>query len=226
MWKTKYLKFSSVLLLLGLLGFLTVLMITITLEYFPIRTDIAFLKIKQWVFRNYQSGISNFWFTAFYVHVITSSFCLLAGFTQFFRRTIVKGLHRKLGIFYMVVVLGFAAPSGLIMSFFANGGAISVAAFMTLSLLWIFTTAMAWRTAKQKNFAQHGAWVILSYSLTLSALTLRAWKWGLVNLTDLDLRPMDLYRVVAWLGWVPNFLVALILVKMKTHFSLIKSMRL
>ncbi|WP_425562939.1 DUF2306 domain-containing protein [Mucilaginibacter gynuensis] len=45
-----------------------------------------------------------------------------------------------------------------------------------------------------------------SYALTLSAISLRLWKWGLVLL--LQPRPMDVYRVVAWLGWTGNLLVA------------------
>lgn len=44
-----------------------------------------------------------------------------------------------------------------------------------------------------------------SYALTLSAITLRAWKYAVVFL--FEPRPMDLYRVVAWLGFVPNVLL-------------------
>jgi hypothetical protein len=223
MWKTNYLKHTSVVLLILLLGFFTVLMMNISIQYFPVQKDVAFLKIKQWVFRNYESNISVVWFVAFYIHVITASFCLLAGFTQFFRRFLNTGLHRKLGIFYVLVVLVFAAPSGLIMSFFANGGPLSIAAFLMLSVLWIFSTGMALIAAKKKNFSKHGAWMLISYALTLSALTLRAWKWGIVNLTDIELKPMDLYRIVAWLGWVPNFILALILIRLKVHLRLLNS---
>ena len=48
--------------------------------------------------------------------------------------------------------------------------------------------------------------MIRSYALTLSALTLRAWKWSINN--SVELPPMDVYRTVAWLGWVPNILFA------------------
>lgn len=222
MWKTNYLKHTSIVLLIVLLGFFTVLMINISIQYFPVQKDVAFLKIKQWVFRNYESTISQGWFVAFYIHVITAAFSLLAGFTQFFRRFLNTGLHRKLGIFYVLVVLVFAAPSGLIMSFFANGGPLSITAFLLLSVLWIYSTGMALIDAKKKKYSRHGAWMMISYALTLSALTLRAWKWGIVNLTDFDLKPMDLYRIVAWLGWVPNFIIALILIRFKVHDRLLK----
>jgi hypothetical protein len=48
--------------------------------------------------------------------------------------------------------------------------------------------------------------MVRSYALTLSALTLRAWKLGLV--LAFHPKPMDLYMIVAWLGWVPNLLLA------------------
>jgi hypothetical protein len=129
-------------------------MVKLTLEYFPINSNVAFLRIKQWVFRTYSTPVSNFWYTAFYIHVITSTFCLLAGFTQFFKSLIFTKWHRFFGKFYIIVVLGLAAPSGLIMSFFANGGITSIVAFVTLSVLWIFSTIMALVTVKQKKVCE------------------------------------------------------------------------
>jgi uncharacterized membrane protein len=225
MWKTNYLKQITIGFFLILLVYFSVLMLAISAQYFPVRKDVAFLKIKQWVFRTYEPGVSTFWFVAFYTHVITACFCLLAGFTQFFRRIIRTKWHRILGWIYVVTVLCFAGPSGLIMSFFANGGAFSKTAFLLLSVLWIFSTAMALLKAKQKKFTGHGAWMLISYALTLSALTLRAWKWGIVNLTDMHLNPMDLYRIIAWLGWVPNLIVALVLIRFKAHRKLLNPTR-
>lgn len=49
-----------------------------------------------------------------------------------------------------------------------------------------------------------------SYALTLSAITLRFWKWLFVWL--FQPRPMDVYHVVSWLGWVGNLLIAEILI--------------
>jgi hypothetical protein len=45
----------------------------------------------------------------------------------------------------------------------------------------------------------------------LSALTLRAWKYGITN--SIALPPMDVYRVVAWLGWVGNLIVAEVIIR-------------
>jgi hypothetical protein len=211
------------IILIGLLLFFVVLMISLSLEYFPISSNVAFLRIKQWIFREYSTPLSNFWYTAFYIHVITSTFCLLAGFTQFFKPLFFTKWHRFFGKFYVIVVLGLAAPSGLIMSFFANGGISSIVAFVTLSVLWIFSTIKAIVTVKQKQYFKHAAWMMISYALALSALTLRAWKWVFTNLYEIDLNPIELYRLVAWLGWIPNLLIALILIYFGFNKKIINS---
>lgn len=208
----KSLKIIGQLLLLGILAFLSFLMLKITLTYFPVSTKVGFLRIKQWMFREYPASISKFWFTAFYIHVITSMIVLLAGFTQFSKRLYKYKIHRKMGKLYVLIVVFLSGPTGLIMGYFANGGIYSQVAFMLLSVLWMLATFLAFRYAVLRSFDKHKYWMIISFSLTLSALTLRAWKYLFTAMYDLEMRPMDLYRAVAWLGWVPNLLVALIIV--------------
>src|SRR5690606_23443496 len=106
---------------------------------------------------------------------------------------------------------GLSAPSGLIMGYYANGGVISQTAFIILSILWIYTTLMAYRAVRNKDFDRHTKFMIRSYALTLSALTLRLWKPGIARIFEIP--PMDLYRLVAWLGWVPNLILAEILIR-------------
>ncbi|HAP61483.1 MAG TPA: hypothetical protein DCR93_18955 [Cytophagales bacterium] len=187
--------------LLGLLAFFTVLMVRITLPYLAFEDHVAFLRIKQWVIEN------QFWKGAFYTHVLTSCFCLLAGFTHFNRPLLSKvpQAHRSLGYLYIITILLFAAPSGLIMGWYANGGWTSQTAFILLSLLWWWFTFQAFRLARLGNFSAHRRMMVRSYALTLSAVTLRAWKF--VIAATLRPHPMDMYMVVAWLGWVPNLLV-------------------
>lgn len=188
--------------LLLLLAFFFVLMAQITLQYIPLRTDAAFLQIKQ----DYIHITP--WLIAFFVHVFTSMFALVAGFTQFSgniqRR--YKTIHRTVGKCYVVVVLFVSGPASLIMALLANGGIPSRIAFTSLSLLWMYSTAKAWLTARAGQFTLHRNWMFRSYALTLSAITLRAWKWLLIAL--FHLRPLDTYMMVAWMGFVPNLLVA------------------
>jgi uncharacterized membrane protein len=188
--------------LLVLLSFFFVLMTRITLQYIPIRTDAAFLQIKQEYIH------ITPWLIAFYIHVFTSIFVLAAGFTQFSGRIKrrYKRVHRAVGKGYILIVLFVTGPASFIMALLANGGFPARIAFTSLSLLWMYTTAKAWQTVRAKQYALHRNWMYRSYALTLSAVTLRGWKWLLIAL--FHLHPLDAYRIVAWLGFVPNLLVA------------------
>ena len=190
------------LVLFSVLLFFTILMVRIAIPYFSLSTDVGFLRIKQWVIEN------DVWRFAFFVHVFTSCFLLLAGFTQFhnpfkqkWRRT-----HRIAGKSYVLIILTLSGPAGFVMGLYANGGLSSQVAFVLLSLLWIYFTAMAYVSIRRKQFVAHGNFMIRSYALTLSALTLRAWKVLLVFF--FQPHPMDVYMIVAWLGFIPNLIVA------------------
>ncbi len=193
---------ASKLIPLLLLGFFIWLMARITVEYLPYNTDVGFLRIKQ----DYIDIVH--WRTAFFVHVYASIFVLFAGFTQFSEhiRDFYPKVHRSLGYLYAVDVVLVTGPAGLLMGFYANGGLTSKFAFVTLACLWVFCTVMAVVKARKGDFVSHRNYMIRSFALTLSAITLRAWKFSFNNLFELP--PMDVYRAVAWLGWVPNLLVA------------------
>jgi uncharacterized membrane protein len=197
---------NAVLLLM--LAFFTWLMAAITIDYIPYNTDVGFLRIKQ------QYIHIDEWRIAFFIHVYASIWVLLAGFTQFSKRIQRNNptLHRAMGYIYVTDVLLITGPAGLLMGFYANGGLLSRIAFVLLAVLWIYFTAMALVKARQKDFKAHRNYMIRSYALTLSALTLRAWKYLITNAYHIDpnwvFPPMDVYRVVAWLGWVVNLLFA------------------
>ncbi len=203
-------------LMLMALAFFTFLMARITVEYIPYDTDIGFLRIKQ----DYID--IDHWRIAFFVHVYASMWALLAGFTQFSShiQSFYPRVHRALGYVYVTNVLLITGPSSLVMGLYANGGMTSKIAFVTLAIGWIAFTAVALIKAKNGDFESHRNFMIRSYALTLSALTLRAWKWSITN-TVADLPPMDVYRSVAWLGWVPNLIAAELLIR---RYYLIKKL--
>ena len=177
-------------------------MVNITLQYIPYDTDIAFLKIKQDVID------VPFYKIAFFAHVYTAIFVLLAGFTQFSAklRKNYPDMHRKSGWLYAAIVVLFASPSGFYMGIFANGGVYSQISFCLLAILWFYFTLIAVIKIKQCDIVAHRAFMIRSFALALSAITLRLWKYLII--LSFDARPMDAYRIVAWLGWVPNLLLA------------------
>lgn len=191
------------------LAFFTWLMAGITINYIPYNTDVGFLRIKQ-----HYIDVDH-WRIAFFIHVYASLWVLLAGFTQFSQwiQRHNRRLHRTMGYIYVTNVLLITGPAGLLMGFYANGGISSRIAFVMLATLWIFFTAMALIKARKKDFKAHRHYMIRSYALTISALTLRAWKFLITN--NFELPPMDVYRSVAWLGWVPNILFAEWLIRKK-----------
>jgi hypothetical protein len=191
-----------VLFLLAALAYFSFLMLRIIRAYIPMHSDTAFLQLKQ----DY-IDITE-WRIAFYIHVFTSMLVLLAGFTQFsnwFHKK-YKSLHKKLGYVYVINILFVTGPASLLMGFYANGGLSSCIGFVLLAVLWILFTAIAVYKAIKKDFNAHRIFMIRSFALTLSAITLRIWKVLIAIATDIP--PMDRYRIIAWLGWGLNLLIA------------------
>lgn len=177
-------------------------MLEITLKYIPISPVSGFLNIKQTEVNQVSAYLP-----VFYVHVFTSIFALLSGFTQFNNQILKtnKQLHRKIGSLYVAIILLFAAPSGLFIGYYANGGLYSKISFIILSVLWFWFTFKAYTSIKNKAFLNHQKFMYRSFALTFSAITLRFWKVILVYL--FHPAPMDTYQIIAWLGWIPNLIV-------------------
>ena len=191
------------------LFFFCLLLLRITFQYFPLKTNVGFIRTKQRFFEDLV------WKYAFFTHVYVSVLSLIAGLSQFSKtiQTKYKTLHRIFGYGYVLVILFLAAPSGFIISLYANGGWIAQSSFALLAILWWFTTYYALVEAKNKNWKKHEYWMLRSYALTLSAVTLRSWKVILVPITEAS--PMELYRIVAWLSWTLNLCVAEIIIYLK-----------
>jgi len=192
--------------ILVLYSIFCVLMLQITLQYFPINFDVAFLRIKQ------QYIHLGYYKLAFYVHVTFSIFSLLAGFTQFYKKIKIEypKIHKCVGWIYIISILLFAAPSGLVIGYFANGGFWSQLAFCILAILWFIFTLKAFIYIKKGDYRRHQVFMVRSFALTLSAITLRFCKYLIVLF--FQPRPMDVYQIVAWLGWVLNLLIAEIII--------------
>jgi Predicted membrane protein (DUF2306) len=204
--KINYLRL--VWLLLFSLFFL--LMLQITLRYIPFNNEVAFLQIKQTEVENVKSYLP-----IFYLHVYSSIFVLIAGFTQFNKRLTFNNstLHRTIGYLYAFTVLCFSAPSGIYIAFYANGGITAKIAFLTLGILWFGFTLKAILLAKQGKIVEHQNYMLRSFALASSAISLRFWKVILVYL--FHPAPMDVYQLVAWLGWIPNLLIIERIIKNK-----------
>lgn len=200
--------FIKTVLIIGF-GYFFYLMLKITLEYVPLKSDVSFLMIKQT-----EVGEQPEYLYFFYTHVYTSIFVLLAGFLALLRKDFwIKNFHRNAGKVYVFMIFLFAAPSGIYMGIFANGGIFAKSSFIILGCLWWFTTFKAYQLARQKRFKEHKQWMWRSFALSVSALTLRIWKVIIVYLFHPN--PMDVYEIIAWLGWVPNIILIEYLIRKK-----------
>ncbi|MDI9364998.1 MAG: DUF2306 domain-containing protein [Flavobacterium sp.] len=189
--------------LLTIFSWFFYLMIRLTLQYVPFSSEVAFLLIKQT-----EVQTVKWYLPIFFVHVYSAIFVLIAGFTQF-SATILKtnkSLHRNAGKLYAIVVLVFAAPSGIFMGCFANGAWHSKVSFIVLGIIWWLFTGKAMLAIWQRQFILHEKMMVRSFALALSAITLRAWK--VIIVYSFGTAPMDTYQIIAWLGWIPNLLIA------------------
>ena len=188
-------------------------MLRIIIGYTSFRDDVQFLLFKQDYIHN------PVWKAAFYIHVFSAIVSLLAGFTQFsddfFRKH--RKLHRYFGHIYVWNILVINVPAGMVLAVYANGLLPGRIAFVLLDSIWFIFTYKALMSAYRKDFVAHKNYMIRSYALTFSAITLRTWKTILSNSFDID--PIELYMIDAWMGFVPNLLVAEWIIRFKKQKS-------
>lgn len=184
------------------------LLIVLTLPYLAFGRTTDFLATKQLVYH------IDWWRYAFYIHIFSSPVIILSGMFQFSRKLLYgfSKIHRTLGKIYVLFVLFVSGPSALVMGFYANGTLLTKISFVLLSVLWIVFTLKAWTAVRRRDFNTHGNWMLRSYALTLSAVTLRFYAY-LIDVFQLDIAPVQAYELLAWASWVPNLLLAELLVR-------------
>jgi uncharacterized membrane protein len=185
-----------------LLSIATFLMLKGIIRYYPMQDHIGFLQFKQAYIHIW------YWKIAFYTHVFSIISALLAGFTQFSAFILKKhrNIHRAIGKIYIYDVLFINFPATMIMAIYANGLLPAKTAFVILDCLWFWFTFKAVTEVKRGNIIAHKQYMMRSYALTLSAITLRSWKIIISGVVYID--PLHLYMIDAWMGFVPNLLFA------------------
>ena len=178
------------------------LMLTKTLPYYTFEKGIHFLTTK-----SDETNDNPMFRVGFYVHITTSLLVLVAGLLQFlpWLARCGPGLHRRLGKFYIIGILALAAPSGLILARFANGGLAAQVGFTLQCLVWWLCTWRAYRAARQRQWSLHVDWMLRSYAVTLAALALRGESYMMYYV--FETKPIETYLTVTWLSWVGNLVL-------------------
>ncbi len=150
---------------------------------------------------------------AFYGHIIFGGLALLSGWSQFSKKLRAKKLqlHRSLGKFYVISVLA-SGLCGIYLGIYATGGIIPSVGFISLGVVWLFTTIRAYVAVRNKDMSLHQGMMIYSYAACFAAVTLRIW---LPFLTIVFGEFLLAYKIVAWLCWVPNMVFAHLWVRKK-----------
>lgn len=178
--------------------------------YFLIDRQFGLLSSKPFELLN-----DNLWNIAFYGHITFGGLALLIGWLQFSNKLRIKntGLHRRIGKTYVMSVF-ISGVCGLFIALYATGGIISILGFFLLGLIWLTTTILSFKAVKKGNVALHEKLMIFSYAACFAAVTLRVW---LPLLTFAMGEFNSAYRIVAWLCWVPNIIVAYFIVRNKRN---------
>lgn len=151
------------------------------------------------------------WNAAFYTHIISGGIALLIGWIQFsekFRERNIKA-HRTIGKIYVSTVV-LSAIAGIHIGFYATGGVVSALGFISLGLIWFYTTVKGYVYIRRGEVVMHEKMMIFSYAATFAAVTLRIWL-PLLTLIAGDF--IVAYTIVAWLCWVPNIVVGYVLTR-------------
>ncbi|MGW9687174.1 DUF2306 domain-containing protein [Flagellimonas sp. 2504JD1-5] len=178
------------------------------LMYLFVGTDFGLLQSK-----TPELLASQTWNIAFYGHISFGGLALLTGWSQFSKKIRAKnlGLHRNLGKIYVIAAL-ISGICSIYIGFFATGGIVSAAGFISLGIIWLYTTLKAYGAIRSKDLQLHQGMMIYSYAACFAAVTLRIW---LPLLTMAFGEFLIAYKIVAWLCWMPNMVFAYFWVRKK-----------
>lgn len=161
-----------------------------------------------------ESLLANvFWNIGFYGHTLLGGLSLLIGWIQFSKKIRTANIkrHRTVGKVYVIAAI-ISGACGIYIGFYATGGLISSLGFISLGLVWLYTTIKAYLAIKKGDLSLHQNMMIYSYAACFAAVTLRIW----LPLLSLSLGDFEsAYRIVAWLCWVPNIIFAFFWVRRK-----------
>lgn len=147
-------------------------------------------------------------------HIAFGTVAIVTGFLQvwpWFRRT-HRRWHRMAGRVYVLGGVVPAGLAGLVVGVTSVFGPLSQVSAVLLVTLWLTTTILGYRRARQRRFAEHREWMIRSYALTASTITNRGWAPLAAVLLEPKIDTLfggseiafmfTVAGLSSWLGWV------------------------
>ncbi|WNI37839.1 DUF2306 domain-containing protein [Chryseobacterium sp. SG20098] len=185
----------------------SILMLKTISQYTSLEKNIGFLAFKQLVVDN------PYWMIFFYIHIFSITLCLLAGLTQFSNRFLTenKSLHKIIGKIYVYNILIINVPACFVLGLFSNGGIIGITGFLIQDILWAYFTIAAILFIKKGNVNRHRMYMILSYTVTTTAITFRIVKNLFYNETRHDYQLF--YGLNVWAALFINLFIAYLILR-------------
>lgn len=147
---------------------------------------------------------------AIVLHALGASFAPLLGLLQWSTRLRRRwpALHRGMGRVYLVAGAGVGGTAALWLSFFAYGGPVVRTGMSVVAVIWIVSSGVAYAAIRAGDVAAHRRWMMRSVALALGGVTLRIYL-PLLSLADVPF--LYAYRIAAWSSWIPNLVIAEVL---------------
>lgn len=144
------------------------------------------------------------------VHASFGGLALFLGLFQMSQRLRTKrpDIHRWMGRITVPIAV-ISGSAGLWLAVYSYGGWITHLGFGGLAIGTISCPILGWLAMRRKDVTAHRAWMLRTFLLLFSAVTLRIFLMPLAT----TLGFLTAYQIVSWLCWVPNILFAEYLIR-------------
>ena len=151
------------------------------------------------------------------LHIFSSVLLLFTGVLIFVLMAfkIFGKVHKFLGYFYFLMLFPFAIPGAILLAPFSFGTTFNIGLFYFVILLWLFTGIQALRAILKKEIEKHKKFIILNFSITLSA-PLQRWliKVFFINKSYHGLAGDTVYNIATALSFIlPIFIASCFLLR-------------
>jgi len=154
----------------------------------------------------------------FVVHALAGGAALVAGPLQLSTpvRNRWPAVHRTVGRVY-VGASWLASGAALWVALALDASSAAKLGFAAVAVLWCATTTVGLVRIRQRKVAQHRAWMVRSFALSLFFITFSIWVPGVASA---GVRHDAEYAIAIWLSWTLNLVVAEVWLRLRFRRAL------